>query len=73
MATPSGSKVAELRRRCAYCSRPHPVSARVAEESPFCARCLPERVAARVGPRGDVVLVEDGDRVVLRSLPLETL
>jgi hypothetical protein len=34
-------------RKCAYCCGPHPVSDRVAEENPFCASCLHERVGAR--------------------------
>jgi len=34
-------------RACLHCGGPHPVSDRVAEESPFCATCLPERVRLR--------------------------
>lgn len=32
---------------CAYCGRPHPVSAAVAEESPHCRACLHERTELR--------------------------
>jgi hypothetical protein len=34
-------------RRCRHCKGPHPVSDAVAQENPFCAACLPERVARR--------------------------
>jgi predicted nucleic acid-binding Zn-ribbon protein len=34
-------------RKCRYCGGPHPVSDAVAEESPWCAKCLHERVEVR--------------------------
>lgn len=35
-------------RRCGYCGRRRNCSALVAEESPFCSACLPERVERRI-------------------------
>lgn len=55
-------------RRCAYCSRPHPVSNSVAAENPFCNACLPERVAARASQLGTAEIVEDGDRLTVVRL-----
>jgi hypothetical protein len=51
----------DILRRCAYCSRPHPVSNSVAAENPFCNACLPERVAARASQLGTAEIVEDSD------------
>ena len=54
-------------RRCAYCGGPHAVSARVAEESPFCTGCLHERIARRAATHAEVKLVDEGGAVVVRS------
>ena len=39
------------KRRCGYCRRLYPVSDAVAEESPFCPKCLHSRVANSEKPR----------------------
>jgi hypothetical protein len=58
----------KIERPCPYCGRPYRVSARVAEESPFCSVCLPERVAQREAEIGPTVLVERGDYFVVTRL-----
>lgn len=55
-------------RKCAFCGRPHVVSERVAQESPFCQACLPERVARREVEVGPTLLTEAGDYVVISRL-----
>ena len=57
-----------IERPCPHCGRPYRVSARVAEESPFCSLCLLERVAARELEIGPVAVVERGDYFVVMPL-----
>jgi hypothetical protein len=60
---------ASFERRCGYCGRAHPVSDHVAEESPFCAACLHERISKRATGRAAVEVVEvSRNAVVVRSL-----
>lgn len=41
------SRTLDVATACRHCGRPRDVSARVAEENPFCAECLPERISRR--------------------------
>ncbi len=61
-----------MSQKCLYCGGPHPVSARVAEENPFCSTCLPERISLKTQSVGKVQFVESGDYVTVISLQLET-
>jgi hypothetical protein len=58
----------KIERPCPYCGRPYRVSARVAEESPLCSTCLPERVAQRDAEIGPTVVVERGGYFVVTPL-----
>ncbi len=51
-------------RLCEFCKGPHPVSDAVAEESPFCAACLPERVALRQR-------TSEGKRVAVKGITID--
>jgi hypothetical protein len=55
-------------RACQYCGRPHMVSDHIAEESPFCRICLPERIAAKEREIGPTYAVEIGDYLVVTPL-----
>ncbi len=55
-------------RKCRYCGGPHRVSARVAEENPFCSTCLPERIALKMQSIGNVQFVESDDYVTVTLL-----
>jgi hypothetical protein len=57
-----------MSRKCLYCGEPHPVSAQVAEENPFCSACLPERIALKTQSIGKVEFVESNDYVTVMSL-----
>lgn len=57
---PQHTKFEDTLPKCAYCKRPHLVSKRAREENPFCAKCLPERMAkATAGKK--VTITVDGD------------
>ena len=59
-----------MARKCAYCGGPHRVSARVAEENPFCNACLPERVERRASQLGRAEIVAAGDYLLVFRQPL---
>lgn len=63
------SNAALASRACRYCGRAHPVSDYVAEESPFCATCLPERIAKRAATHGEVSLETVDGSLIVRSSP----
>lgn len=56
-------------RPCQYCARSYLVSDYVAEESPFCRLCLPNRMATREREIGPTYTVELGDYLVITRLP----
>jgi len=56
-------------RSCPHCGEPYDVSEHVAEESPFCSMCLPDRVAMREREVGSASVVESGDYLFVMPLP----
>jgi hypothetical protein len=55
-------------RTCGYCRLPYPVSDGVAEESPFCAACLQDRVAASARGISPVTVVDKGGYWLVTSV-----